>query len=313
MKKNIEFLFVLVALLLVSCANNIEDNNVILEKSNDNDIVSAGNIQNGGYVIKENDDFFYANQNDCHHLYKLTMDGNEKITDEHFFYEMNLYDNKIFYTSGSPGKVWSISLKTLSKEKIINQRVGNLILYENHLYYRLSEDDDWGKLYRSDLDGKNKKLLATRVENFCIYNNLIYFSNIDEKNALCTVSTNGGNISTINNSYANNIIVENDMLIYSDHNRDDKLFVYNLKNSTESCISEDKCWNINCNENWIFYRNQSEKGDLYCISFDGKNKHKIVEGNVADILVIDNFVFYRNIDESDKIEYFDLMLLEMSE
>ena len=243
----------------------------------------------------------YANANDYHSLYrKNTNDGTEKkLSEGHFFYEMNLYNDEIYYTASYPGEVWKISVDGSVKKKLINQKAGNLILYDNHMYYRLSEDNDWGKLFRADLKGNNRELLADKVKSFCIYNDLIYYIDIYNNIALCSMNTDGTNITTINNSYANNIIVENNMLIYSDHNRDDQLYVYDIERS------KDKCWDLNSNKDWIFYRNQSDGGSLYCISFDGSVKHKLEEGNITDILLIDDIIFYRNIDKDNQMEYFD--------
>lgn len=300
MKKNTILLCLLFILFLSSCVNKGE--NMVV-----NYVTSAGNIQNGGYIIKYDDNYIYANADDYNNLYKINIHSKdkEKLAGGHDFYEMNLYNDEIYYISSVPGEIWKVSVDGSSKEKLINQRVQNLILYDNKMYYRLSEDNDWGKLYSADLNGENKKLLAQKIKGFCIYNGIIYYSDLD-KNALCSMNTDGTNITVINDSYTNNLFVENTMLIYSDHNREDKLYAYDLNNNTEKCISEDRCWDLNCNNEWIFYRNQSEGGSLYCVSFDGNTKYKLIDGNVTDIVVIDELICYRNINKDNKIEYFYL-------
>ena len=301
MKKVLSIFPILCILIFTSCIN--ENGNKAF-----NHITSAGNIQNGGYVIKYLDNYIYANENDYNNLYKMNIyeKTEKKISGNQFFYEINLYNNELYYVSSSPGEVWKISMDGSSKKRLIKQKVGNLLLYDNHMYYRLSEDNDWGKLYRADLTGKNKCLLAQKVKNFCIYDGLIYYSNVSDKGTICSMNTDGTEITIINNAYANNILVENNLLIYSDHNRNDKLYIYDLKNNIETCISEDKCWDLNCNQELIFFRNQSDSGKLYSITFDGSIKQKIVDKNVTDILVIDNLILYKNVNNENKIEYFNL-------
>ena len=179
------------------------------------------------------------------------------------------------------------------------------MINDDHIYYRLSEDNDWGKLYCADLNGRNRKLLKKRVESFCIHDDLIYYYDLDN-NALCSMNIDGTQSKVISDSYAENIFVQNNMLLYSDYNRDDKLFAYDLKNNIEKCISEDMCWDLNGNKDWIFYRNQSDSGNLYCISFDGKVKYKLIEKNITDIVIVEDEVFYKDIDEYGKIGHFNI-------
>ena len=297
MKKLSVFLCIILVFVFSSCTRNNENTTF-------NYISHAGNIQNGGYIIKHTNDNFYADQDYYDNLHKIT-DSNNDITffsGNHQYYEMNIYNDILYYISGMPGQVWKIDLNSGSKRRIINKHVENLIVYKDNLYYRLSEEDDWGKLYKTDLKGKNKQILAEKVIKFCIYDDVIYYCD-SNKSALYSMNTDGTNVAEINSSYVGNILVENNKLIYADDNRDGKLYAYDLSSKTEECISEDKCWNLNCNSQWIFYRNQSEKGNLYCISFDGSEKHKLVENSVCDIVIIDDIVLYRNIDNDLEIEY----------
>lgn len=271
------------------------------------DFVLQGNIQNGGYFVRYNDNYIYSKNDDYFHLYKSDFLGKpgKKIADNHGFYELNLYSNSIYYISSYPGVARKVSPDGSKDELLINEKVGNLIVYKEHIYYRLSEDNNWGKMYRADLNGQNKKLLSQRVNKFCIYNDKIYYSDIGDLNALCSMNIDGSGISVINKSLTNNILVENNMLIYSDHDRNDNLFTYDLSTNIEKCISKDKCWNLNCNKDFIFYRNQSDSGSLYCLRFDGTEKRKLVEDSVTDILVIDDYLIYRNVTKYDKTEYLD--------
>ena len=154
------------------------------------------------------------------------------------------------------------------------------------------------------MNGKNKKLLAKKLNKFCIYNDMIYYSNIENVVNISSMNINGTNNAVINNAYANNIFVMDNALIYSDHNRNDKLYSYDLMTNIEKCVSEDVCWNLNYSEKKIFYRNQSDGGSLYCVRSDGKSKRKLVGGNVTDIIVIENDIFYKDINQQNKIMYF---------
>ena len=301
--KKMSILICVVIIVLISSCTTINDNSII---SNTEIQTSMGNIQNGGYVLRYHDDYFYTNTNEHNNLYKYNININkhEKIAGEQFFYEMNLYNDEIYYISSMPGEVWKISVDGSSRRKLINQKVSNLVIYKNHMYYRLSEDNDWGKLYCTDLHGQNKKLLANKIKKFCIYEDKIYYLDIQNDNpTLCSMNIDGTEQTTINNAYTGNILAVNNLLIYSDYHRQGRLFSFNLESGIELCISEDSCWNLNNNQEWIFYRNQSDQGSLYCISFDGQTKRKLVDGNITNINVIDDYIMYTNINKQNKTEY----------
>lgn len=269
----------------------------------------AGNIQNGGYVIEIGGEYYYNSEEDDCSLYKISSDGKEeKITGGgHRFYEMNYGDGYIYYITGAPGMVNKTSIDGKYTKRLVNQRVGNLLFYNNRMFYRLSEDDDWGKLYSANLNGKDRKLLAQRALSFCIYDGRIYYCDIENESALCSMKLDGTDKVKINDSYTNDLFEENGMLIYSDDNREGRLFLYDIENKVEKCISKDRCWNLNSNKDWIFYRNQSDKGSLYCISFDGSEKHKLVEGNISHIIVTTDYIFYRDIGDKNKIKKYELL------
>ena len=93
--------------------------------------ITPGNLQNGGYVLKNQNYYLYANPDDFNNLYQKNLDNNQikKLSGNHYFYEMNLYDGDIYYLSSSPGEIWKISLDGKNKEKICSDNVGNLIVY----------------------------------------------------------------------------------------------------------------------------------------------------------------------------------------
>lgn len=293
------FLLPIICLIFSSCEKN--SGTAPMQNS------LAGNIQNGGYALKCENGYYYANSEDNSNLYKYDAEKKSsiKLAGAHYYYEMSLVGDKIYYISGSPGAVWSISPDGTANKRIINKRVGNLIIYKGQMYYRLSEDNNWGKLYTADLNGKNKKLLSNKVSHFCIYDDIIYYgdiSNAGDEN-LSYMSIDGTDKGIINASYIGEVFVENDRLFYSDNNRNGMIFSYDLHTKEEICICQDKCWNLNCDNEWIYYRNQTEGGSLYRIGLDGASKEKLLDGNISDIVVIDKRIFYRNIDNDNKIEY----------
>ena len=261
----------------------------------------AANIQNGGYAVSYRDGVLYANPEDYDALYYRQKDGTtEKIAGKRYYYEMSVSGDTLYYVSGEPGSVWRLSLNTKAEKKLIGQRVGNLLVYQDKLFYRLSEDDDWGKLFCSDLNGNHKKFLAENVRDFCVYEDRIYYSNFRE-NTICSMKTDGSEAKILQSADVSGLFAENGCLVYADRNRGGKLFTYNLLTGKETCICEDTCWNINGNTERIFYRNQSDGGSLYSIRFDGTDKQCLIRANIHGIVVLENELFYRDVVQNGSI------------
>lgn len=261
----------------------------------------AANIQNGGYAISYRDGILYADPEDHDALYYRQKDGTtERIAGKRYYYEMNVCGDTLYYVSGEPGNVWRLSLNTKDEKKLIGQKVGNLLVYPNKLFYRLSEDGDWGKLFCADLNGDHKKLLAENVRDFCLYEDRIYYSDFCE-NTICSMKTDGTEAKILQSADASGLFAENGCLVYADGDRAGKLFTYDLSTGKETCICEDTCWNINGNKERIFYRNQSDGGSLYSIRFDGTEKQCLIHANIYDIVVLENELFYRDVAQYGRI------------
>lgn len=261
----------------------------------------AANIQNGGYAVSYRDGVLYADPEDHDALYYRKKDGTtEEIAGNRYYYEMNVCGDTLYYVSGEPGNVWRLSLDTKVEKKLIGQRVGNLLVYSNKLFYRLSEDGDWGKLFCADLNGDHKKLLAENVRDFCLYEDRIYYSDFRE-NTICSMKTDGTEAKILQSADASGLFTENGCLVYADGDRAGKLFTYDLSTGKETCICEDICWNINGNKERIFYRNQSDGGGLYSIRFDGTEKQCLIRANIYGIVVLENELFYRDVAQYGRI------------
>ncbi len=72
--------------------------------------------------------------------------------------------------------------------------MGNVNICGNRIFYRRSSfNDNWGKVYSIDLNGRNKKFLAEQVRTFCVDGDIIYYSNLEDGNALWAMDVSGEN------------------------------------------------------------------------------------------------------------------------
>ena len=183
----------LICITLTSCNDRIERYDYVYCKD--------GNVKNGGYVIPYKD--YYLFNDGCKLFYTNFKEKNELVSYNHHNHcEMSLCDCYIYYLSSSPGNIWRMSVSGNEEKKLVDKLASNLILTNTDMYYILSEDDDWGKLYKANLHGKEEVILANMVENFSLYDDTIYYNNIEDNHSLWSMRTDGTLKKKINDSYA---------------------------------------------------------------------------------------------------------------
>ena len=196
----------------------------------------AGNIHNNGYITEYNGKYYFANKDDYDNLY--VMDKNEenkkKLSGNHYFYNLNICGDYIYYVSGSPGKIYRVTTDGKNKEKLSNDNSYNLIRYDKYLFYRLSEDDDWGKLYYSD-DSRGGHIFSydlkseTEAEicndkcwNLNLHKDWIIYRNQSDGGDLYCISYDGSVKKRLVGGNIVNIIVLDDDIFY--RNVDDETY-----------------------------------------------------------------------------------------
>ena len=139
-------------IFMVGCINN--NGAVIVTKYGN----TNGNIKEGGFIVKDKDCIYYTNKEDNDCLYKITQYGeNTKLTST-YSYELNIIDNNIYYTQGSPGKVRSINVDGKEYKRIFNKEARNLIATDQYLFFLYSPDKESATLYRTNLDGTQEEV-----------------------------------------------------------------------------------------------------------------------------------------------------------
>ncbi|MCL2643118.1 MAG: DUF5050 domain-containing protein [Candidatus Bathyarchaeota archaeon] len=255
-----------------------------------------GNIHNNGYVLINGDWIYYTNFDNNNYLYKKRLDGNSKqeLTKGHYSCQLNFVNNWIYYTKGVPGEVYKIDFNGKQNKKIIDKKVGNLIVTNVFIFYRQSYDGDWGKLYKTDLEGQNERLLANNIIEFSICDGWIYYSNRDDGASLYKMDLTGTNIAKLNDHYSLFINVVGEYVYYADYTDSQKLYRIKIDGTNKSILSQEACWNINIQNEYLYYRNQSQGGRIYRMKLDGSENMVIIDTeNCTEINVTDSFILYR--------------------
>jgi hypothetical protein len=254
-----------------------------------------GNIHNNGYVLINGDWIYYTNFDNNNYLYKKRLDGNigQELT-KHYSCQLNFIDNWIYYTKGVPGEVYKININGEQNKKVIDKKVGNLIVINDFIFYRKSCDSDWGKLYKTDLEGQNEQLLTNNIIEFSISDDWIYYSNRDDGASLYKMDLTGANVTKLNDQYSLFIDVASEYIYYADYADSQKLYMIKIDGTNKTILSQETCWNINIQNEYLYYRNQSQGGRIYRMKLDGSENMVVINiENCTEINVTDSFILYR--------------------
>jgi len=302
-------LFLLLLLSFVSCQKSKSDNiDAYIHQGNTN-----GNIQNNGYIIDYEEWYYYS----CYRQLNRVKKSDERIKEQltqNLCFELNAMENRIYMIEGSPGRAFSTDYDGKNKHFITDERVANLITVDNLLFYRLSTDDErWGQLYRTDLNGISHIMLAENIREFAIDDGYIYFANGLDNYSLYKMDMEGNNATKLNDENSSSINVLSGYVYYTNmtyDERNDSLCKIKSDGSEKTILSIDSCWNLNVYGEYIYYRNQTEEGKIYRMKLDGTETDQISDiinctyiNTVADKLTfycINEQTFYiSNLDGTD--------------
>ena len=273
---------------------------------------TIGNLNNDGLICEYKDNIYYTNHIDNEHLYKTDGIINKKLSST-YAYNINVINNYVYYTAGSPGKVHKVRTDGLFDTTIITQEVYYLIVTDKCIFYQLyNNKSDVVQLYKSDLNGFGKKLILNGIDEFIVYKDNIYYINNYDNDKLYVMNINDGNkIKLLNMSILSLSIWNNNLyfttkenFIFDTDNLSSKLYALNIDTNDVTFITNTYCENINIYNNYLFYRNQSDKGSLYKMNLSTNENIKLVEGNITTINIYGGTITYRYVTEENGKEGF---------
>ena len=260
-----------------------------------------GNIHENGHIAQNEDWIFFSFYGSLYRVNR-NSEGSELLLND-TCYELNVVNNNIFFIQGTPGFIFKMDLNGKNKSQITKDRVANMIVVGNHIYYRLSsEDDRWGQIYKTDLNGKHLQLIIEKAGEFAIDDGYIFYSNGTDGYSLYRMKVDGSEPMKLNDEYSSSINTASGYVFYAHISENGRGNPYRMRINGKDRImlSEDECWDINVFGEYIFFRNQSDKGRIYRMNLDGSDKIQISNiENCTYLNVIENVVvFYRIMEQS---------------
>ncbi|HEY9062021.1 MAG TPA: leucine-rich repeat protein [Pseudobacteroides sp.] len=228
-------------------------------------------------------------------------------------------NDKYYYISPESG-ITSINFDGSSEMKIVQDKVYEIVLMGDYIYY--INNSDKNTLYRVKTDGTSKTKLGNTkvVEIDKGSDNSIYFI-ADYK--INKVGPEGENQSQLNHDdVVSWVLVEGNEIFYKVFNFDYgarlKKADLNGGNSIEIVRDEPTGYILSSNgrnvdfwythyehvlNGWIYYVNKSDSKSIYRVKLDGSERSKVCSDSVDDgndIEILGNYIYYRNSNDGNK-------------
>lgn len=200
---------------------------------------------------------------------------------------LNIVNEIIYYNVG--GDIHKYTIKT-GKDIVISKKNSyNTIVVNDYIYTIKPDDNGHSKLYKMDLNGKRKKVIIENFNEFYIYKDIIYYSNIEDNYNLYSCDLNGLNTKKISDTSVAQISIHNDEIFYLDFN-ERILYKMDLRGENKFKLCNYKIQSINITDEKILFISDSK---LYLANLNFTNVEILSEGVISNINVINNLILYR--------------------
>lgn len=226
----------------------------------------------------------------------ISCSNNKTATNEENFIGINKPQTT---DTTTPKPTLTISDKTTHYSPY--QSLGNLVFFpdkeNNNILSSIYKQDKSGYIEQSNI----KDIFNYSIESITIIDEIIYFSNCSDSNALYSLDYQSNKISKVNSNYVFNLTSNLNSLYYINKNDKNKLYSYNTATNSSSTLSADSVGSFVINGDYILYQNLSDKSKLYSIKLDGSNRTKLTDNSVNSFTTYKNEILYVNSDDNNSL------------
>lgn len=184
-----------------------------------------------GYKVYFKDGLVYSSDGTRLYLNHLAYENysyeivNDLYGENNFFYLDSVYFKK---ASAYGSRLYKQNLTDKSVDEITDTNIKKFNIYYNKIYFISSEDN---KLYKSDLDGKNKSLvIQDEVYNLNVTDGWIYYSNLSDEKKLYKIKIDGTSKTKLNDISTTSInVIDNWIFYYKDFDIYSRPTIYRMK------------------------------------------------------------------------------------
>ncbi len=150
-------------------------------------------------------------------------------------------------------------------------------------------------LYKQDAGFEEDAVMLTdaRAYYLNVHDDVIYFVNADEDNAICCISTNGTGYEVLYNHYCYELTYYDGWLYFSRMIGSERTICRMKPDGTGlTVLAYHEAWYMNVYADRIFFCNYDDGRSLYAMDLDGTHKEQLYAGECSDLCVTQSRIFF---------------------
>lgn len=236
---------------------------------------SAGNIINGGWIMKSDSHAFMTllgidpDRGYVTPLYRVDREKSDWFAEPEWdrflrldddAYSINMHGGWIYYINFIDNRsIYRLWPDGSERSRLNESYSRHMSLVNNWIFYINQDDGD--RIYRMRPDGsENTRIGSDAADHLTVSGGWAYYSNQDAGGAIFKIRTDGGESIRLNDHKSSKIVPERSWLFY--RNDDDNFQIYKMRidGGEITPLGIDRINTINLTHDWVYFGFMDDKG-----------------------------------------------------
>lgn len=266
---------------------------------------SAGNINNLGLAVLQEDWIYYSYVDEGYHLYKESLESGERIRiNEDQSYCLNVAADWIFYVNGDDhDSIYKIKTDGTERTKLNDHTSEFVHVVGEWIYFTDRSESDYGRIYRMRTDGSNLSIIINESVGFLNFaSNSIYYVNWNERASLYRFDAINWEQEKINsNEHADFLIIDEEWIYFIDHALGAQICRIPRSGGAPERLIDESCDYLNLSGEWLYFLSYNRGGKMVRMRTDGSDQRTLNEAYSAYINIAGDWIYYLNRDQGNKL------------
>lgn len=235
------------------------NNNSLIHKSNSEDKIS----QNSAFSIEGyQGNIYFINMDDNYYIYEINLKTKiTKVIVQNTAKKMKIKDGFIYFISGHNEYIYRVNIDGGDKIQIIDESCLDFTIENETIYYMYREKNDFSGYYfsKSNIQGNNRKKIINEPINAVDFDdNWIYYSVSDEKK-IYKVRHDGTEKTKLVDAASYYLKLVDKKLFFLQDGINTGIYIIDTNKNHFEKVEEDSFLWVDCFDNYLIYRGLSNR------------------------------------------------------
>jgi hypothetical protein len=266
---------------------------------------SAGNINNMGLAVLQDDWVYYSYIDEGFHLYRESLASGEKSKlNEDQAYYLNVSGDWVYYVNGTDkDAIYKIKTDGTERTKINDIPSEYLVVIGDWIYFADRSEGAHGMIKRMQSDGSNLSTIINESAGYINYvDDSIYYINYNDSSAVYSLEIGSWQQKKLADYDSTGAIVEGPWLYYINYTRGSSIYKISLNGGLPELLNDDHSDYLNIDDGWLYFMSHNRGGGIVKMSVDGSSKPKILNDDYSVYInIVGDWIYYLNRDQGNRL------------